>query len=54
MPFQFIVGVIPLKNGFTQQFGIQVESPGSCDHNSQAAANAFSVPWYFSEVELEL
>ena len=35
------------------QFGTQVESHRSRDHNSQAAVNAFSAPWYFSEMELE-
>ena len=35
------------------QFGTQVESHQSRDHNSQAVVNAFSAPWYFSEVELE-
>ena len=37
----------------TPQFGTQVESHRSRDHNSQAAGNALSALWYFSEVELE-
>ena len=37
----------------THQFGTQAESHQSCDHNSQAAVNGFSEPWYFSEMELE-
>ena len=35
------------------QFGTQVEFRRSRDHNNQAADNAFSAMWHFSEMELE-
>ena len=34
------------------QFGTQVKFRWSRDHN-RTAENAFSAPWYFSEMELE-
>ena len=35
------------------QFGTQVKFRWSRDHNNRTADNAFSAPWYFSEMELE-
>ena len=35
------------------QFGTQVNFRWSRDHNNRTAENAFSAPWYFSEMELE-
>ena len=35
------------------QFGTQVKFRWSCDHNIRTADNAFSTPWYYSEMELE-
>ena len=40
------------QNGLTQ-FGTQVKFHWSRDHNNQTAENAFSAPWYYSEMELE-
>ena len=41
-----------LKNTITQ-FGTQVRFCWSRDHNNRTAENAFSTPWYFSEMEFE-
>ena len=35
------------------QFGTQVKFRWSRDHNNRTAENAFSAPWYYSEMELE-
>ena len=35
------------------QFGTQVKFRWSRDHNNRTADNAFSAPWYYSEMELE-
>ena len=35
------------------QFGTQVKFRWSRDRNNRTAENAFSTPWYFSEMELE-
>ena len=35
------------------QFGTQVRFRWSRDHNNRTAENAFSAPWYFSEMEFE-
>ena len=35
------------------QFGTQVKFRWSRDHNNRPAENAFSAPWYYSEMELE-
>ena len=35
------------------KFGTHVKSRRSRDHNNQAAENAFSASWNFSETELE-
>ena len=35
------------------QFGTQVRFRWSRDRNNWTAENAFSAPWYFSEMELE-
>ena len=35
------------------QFGTQVKFRCSRDHNNRSEENAFSVPWYYSEMELE-
>ena len=35
------------------QFGTQVKSRWSRDHNNRTVENAFSAPWYYSEMELE-
>ena len=35
------------------QFGTQVKFRCSREHNNRTAENAFSAPWYFSEMELE-
>ena len=37
----------------TKQFGTQVRFCWSRDHNNRTAENAFSTPWYFSEMEFE-
>ena len=37
----------------TIQFGTQVKFRWSRDHNNRTAENAFSAPWYYSEMELE-
>ena len=37
----------------TLQFGTQVKFRWSHDHNNRTAENAFSAPWYYSEMELE-
>ena len=37
----------------TIQFGTQVKIRWSRDHKNQTVENAFSVPWYYSEMELE-
>ena len=36
-----------------KQFGTQVKFRWSRDHNNRTADNAFSAPWYYSEMELE-
>ena len=36
-----------------EQFGTQVKFCWSRDCNNRTAENAFSAPWYFSEMELE-
>ena len=36
-----------------KQLGTQVKFCWSGDHNNQTADNAFSVPWYFFDMELE-
>ena len=38
---------------YTIQFGTQVKFRWSRDHNNRTAENAFSAPWYYSEMELE-
>ena len=35
------------------QFGTQVKFRWSRDRNDRTAENAFSAPWFFSEIELE-
>ena len=35
------------------QFGTQAKFRQSRNHNNQTAENAFSTPWYFSEMEFE-
>ena len=35
------------------QFGTQVKFRWSRDRNSRTAENAYSAPWFFSEMELE-
>ena len=35
------------------QFGTQVKFRWSRDRNDRTAENAFSAPWFFSEMELE-
>ena len=35
------------------QFGTQVRFCWSRDRNNRTAENAFSAPWYFSEMEFE-
>ena len=35
------------------QFGTQVKFRWSRDHNNRTADNAFSAPWYYSEMETE-
>ena len=35
------------------QFGTQVKFRWSRDRNDRAAENAFSTPWFFSEMELK-
>ena len=35
------------------QFGTRVKFRWSRDHNNRTAENAFSAPWYYSEMELE-
>ena len=37
----------------TRQFGTQVRFRWSRDRNNRIAENAFSAPWYFSEMEFE-
>ena len=37
----------------TTQFGTQVKCRWSRDRNDRTAENAFSAPWFFSEMELE-
>ena len=39
------------KHGW--QFGTQVRCRWSRDRNDRTAENAFSAPWFFSEMELE-
>ena len=36
-----------------KQFGTQVKFRWSRDHNNRTADNAFSAPWYYSEMQLE-
>ena len=36
------------------QFGTQVKFRWSRDRNNRTVESAFSAPWYFSEMELEL
>ena len=36
-----------------RQFGTQVRFCWSRDRNNRTAENAFSAPWYFSEMEFE-
>ena len=38
---------------FVLQFGTQVKFRWSRDHNNRTAENAFSTPWYYSEMELK-
>ena len=37
----------------TVQFGTQVKFRWSRDHNNRTVENAFSAPWYYSEMEIE-
>ena len=37
----------------SMQFGTQVKFRWSRDHNNRTAENAFSAPWYYSEMELK-
>ena len=50
----FMDGNIRLNHDvILDQFGTQVKFRWSRDHNNRTADNAFSAPWYFSEMELE-
>ena len=42
-----------LNSKVPTQFGTQVKFRWSRDHNNRTAENAFSAPWYYSEMELE-
>ena len=44
---------IKSSNECLKQFGTQVKFCWSRDHNNWTAENAFSTPWYYSEMELE-
>ena len=48
-----LVGVRMERVHTTIQFGTQVKFRWSRDHNNRTAENAFSAPWYYSEMELE-
>ena len=45
--------IIYSSDSLTIQFGTQAKFRWSRDHNNQAAENAFSTPWFYSEMELE-
>ena len=46
------IGVLT-QHYLTSQFGTQVKFRWSCDRNDRTAENAFSAPWFFSEMQLE-
>ena len=50
---RFHSGQYQFKVPFTIQFGTQVKFRWSRDRNNGTAENAFSAPWYFSEMQLE-
>ena len=50
--FTFLI-ITKFKTDRYLQFGTQVRFCWSCDRNNRTAENAFSAPWYFSEMEFE-
>ena len=51
--FYFLSFAVPVGAFCQVQFGTQVRFRWSGDRNNRTAENAFSAPWYFSEMEFE-
>ena len=48
-----VVHSLPGQEQVHTQFGTQINFRWSRDRNDRTAENAFSAPWFFSEMELE-